>query len=234
MTNVFIETMWYGNRKKTHSNRTKENIMVSYAACSVTEIFEEQHIILSGVRAQDEKTGRWSSSEVSLRISYEFEDSSVDISVYDMGTRNTLLRESAVTFDDAKMTLTSISKDYPKRVNVKEMLSVFGIFFTVTNGSVFIDSPVGEPSSEPCENCGDIHNNRFTFLYVPSAPGTALEEPSLNLAWDNDCNGETVISGTFDTAKKEVLKALKRMKGFATPDNVDAVERAVSTVTRHA
>ena len=189
--------------------------MEFYDDSPATRFFTDQSIVLSGGRKQDEVTREWEFTERILYINYLFNDQSISIGIFDDITR-TYVRKTVYVKDyqTAECILKEIAKTYPGKVETKDFLPKWKVFYAAMKDSVCVESQVTDVDGS-CGQCGDYESNEFIFLYVPAVPGTALNQSSLGLHWDFDCFGGVKHIGTYEDVVDDVKDLAERMESSA-------------------
>lgn len=179
-------------------------------------MFPETSVVLRGYRKQDEETLEWEFTEAVFYLSYNFDDASISIGIYDNATRSYLLETEYVkSAERAIEILQMIDGDFPGKLDVETLTSKFELFFELAPQAVYIHTPVTD-TNDTCDQCGDYNVDTLRFLYVPALEGTDFTEGSLDIHWEFGCYGGKMIEGSVEDYREIAVEMLGRAKSFAS------------------
>lgn len=204
--------------------------MEFYDDSPATKLFTSDAIVLSGGRKQDTVTRKWTFTERTLFVNYDFSGKYISISVFDDVSRAYVLGPVyATSYQQAKSVLMGLESEYPTKVDMVDYLSLWETFYAAMPETVWIEANVTD-STGTCDQCGDTNVDTFAFLYVPAVPGSELSESSLCLQWEFGCFGGTKFTGTYDETVDDVRSLLGQMESKAKGNDKRSIKNALDAL----
>lgn len=194
-------------------------------------MFPDTSVLLRGGRKQDPVTREWEFTECVFYLSYNFDDVSISIGIYDDSTRSYLLETEYVkSLDKAVEILKLVNADFPGKIKVKSLTSTFELFYRVAPHAVYVNTPISD-TNHSCDQCGDYNVDTLNFLYVPALEGSKFKEGSVEIHWEYGCYGGTRIEGSYEDYKDSAIELLNRAKKLASKKSYRAkVQEAIAAL----
>ncbi|MBC9705066.1 MAG: hypothetical protein H9W81_08830 [Enterococcus sp.] len=189
------------------------------------DFFTDMVFVVAGERTQDPETGQRDYTETILYINPHLDEKTVNIGLYDDPSHSYLINSNPGSYASAETILRKIDSDYPGKIDMKAVLEMLRVFYTVAPGVRAIEDKVSLEMTD-CENCG-TNVDEFFMVLVPSAADTPLTEASLNLHWEFGCFGGDAVNGVFSEVKDDAEQMLRRMLPDADRECKDGIKEAL-------
>lgn len=159
-----------------------------------------------------------------LRVEFSLDDWRVDVSLHEKDEDSTdeIFRQAVRNKNHLREIIDDFAQDYPAISNTPQIMSKANLFFDAMNAGLMKKSRLND-TTEYCDDCGPMMD-KYTFLFLPSMPGTSLTASSVSLTWEAGCYGGNVVEGEFSTVKDEVLTTLEQMRSIADKDYAQKIK----------
>lgn len=176
----------------------------------------EETVIDDEIFTFDEPLGESSFRVITiLRVEFFLDDWRVDVSLHEKDEDSTeeISRRVVRNKNHLREIIDGLAQEYPTISDAAEIMSKANLFFDTMNAGLMKKSRLNDTTSY-CDDCGPMFD-KYTFLFLPSVPGTNLTASSVSLKWEAGCYGGNVVEGEFSTVKDEVLTTLEQMRSIA-------------------
>ncbi|MBC9705940.1 MAG: hypothetical protein H9W81_13410 [Enterococcus sp.] len=153
-----------------------------------------------------------------LRVEFFLDEWRADISLHEKDEDSTdeIFRRAVRNKNHLREIIDGLAQDFPTISDTTQIMSKADLFFDTMNAGLMKKSRLNDTTGY-CDDCGPM-SDKYTFLFLPSMPGTNLTASSVSLIWEAGCYGGSVVEGEFSAVKNELLSTLEHMRSIADKD----------------